>query len=105
MIEFFNDVLAFLDSGIYQFFVDLVAWVLIKLTVFKLQLELSSLVFAWDIASSIIQQLDITAEIQSALSILPAQVQQNLYFFNVVEGINLILNAAATRFVMRMLGM
>jgi ABC-type bacteriocin/lantibiotic exporter with double-glycine peptidase domain len=105
MIEFFNEVLAFLDNGIYQFFVDLVAWVLIKVAVFQLQAQLASLVFAWDVASSIIQQLDITTEIQNALSILPPQVQQNLYFFNVVEGINLVLNAAATRFVMRMLGL
>jgi hypothetical protein len=101
MIEFFNEMYAFITSGIYDFVVEVYAWLIIKITAFQLQAAMASIEFAWDIAREIITQLNISSEMQSALSQLPPDIVDKLNFFNVINGLNLMLNALVTRFVMR----
>ncbi len=105
MIDFFNQILTWIGSGIYDFATETWAWVIIKVMIFKIESQLFMMVFAWDIAKDIVNQLNISQEIKSALSALPAQTVEHLNFFNIINGINLIINAFMTRFVMRFMGM
>jgi len=105
MVEFFNAILEFLDTGIYTFFTELYAWLIIKYTTYKIGFLLTMLQFSWDVAKEILVQLSITQEIENALATLPPETVSHLSFFNVISGINLILNAAITRFVMRFTGL
>lgn len=99
MIDSINDLLTWFTSGIYDFVVETYAYIIIKITLFKYSMMKSSLMFSFDIAQEIMQQLNITSEISSLLNMLPAETVQQLNFFNVITGLNLLLNAAVTRFV------
>lgn len=101
MIEFFNEMYTWITSGIYDFVVEVYAWVIIKIAGFQLKATMASITFAWDIAREIITQLNISSEMQAALNRLPPEVVDKLNFFNVINGLNLLLNAFVTRFVMR----
>lgn len=105
MIQFFNDILTWLSTGIYDFVVEAYAWIIIKVTTFKFGFMLTMLEFYWGVAKEILQQLNISQEITSALSSLPQGTVEKLNFFNVINGINLILNAFVTRFVLRFAGL
>lgn len=104
MIEFLTEILTFITSGIYDFTVEAYAWLIIKITTAKISYQLFLLEFAWDIAKDILIQLNISEEIKSALTALPTQTVEHLNFFNIINGINLIINAFVTRFVMRFMG-
>jgi len=101
MIEFFNEIYAWFTSGIYDFAVEFWAWVIIKVSYIRIQWALASIEFAWNIAREIITQLNISGEMQTALNQLPPDIVDKLNFFNVINGLNLLLNAFVTRFVMR----
>jgi hypothetical protein len=105
MIETLNSIREFmLGGGIYDLFVSLYSWVIIKITIWNFTALMYSLQFSFDIAKEIMQQLNITNEMNNLLATLPPDTYQQLQFFNVIEGINLLLNAAATRFVMSFRG-
>ncbi len=104
MIEFLTEILTFITSGIYDFTIEAYSWIIIKVTTFKISHYLFLLQFASDIAKDILIQLNISEEIKSALTALPTQTVEQLNFFNIINGINLIINAFVTRFVMRFLG-
>lgn len=104
MIEFFNEMYAWMTNGIYDFVVEAYAWIIIKVTEFRLAFQLTLLEFSWDVAKEILTQLNISSEIQKALNFLPSDTVQQLNFFNVINGINLLLNAWVTRFVLRFSG-
>jgi hypothetical protein len=100
MFAFFNAVLQFFDVTIYQLLTDFVAFLIIQLTILKIELQISSLIFSWDIAKQVISQLNVVSEINSSLSLLPPDTLNLLNFFNVPAGLNLVLNAAVTKYVM-----
>jgi len=100
MIDAMNGIYDFLiGGGLYDFIVQAYAYVIIRIMAFKFYMMKVSLEFSFAIAKEIIQQLNITAEINKVLNLLPSDVLQQLHFFNVIAGLNLLLNAAVTRFV------
>ncbi|SFB90495.1 DUF2523 family protein [Pseudoalteromonas denitrificans] len=101
MFDMIQGIYEFFTTGIYDFVVEAYAWVIIKIAAFQLKATIASIEFAWDIAKEIITQLNISAEMQVALERLPPDVVSKLNFFNVINGLNLLLNAFVTRFVMR----
>lgn len=105
MIEFLSEILTFITSGIYDFCVEAYAWIIIKVTVYKVEGMLFAMKYSWEVAREIMTQLNISQEITSALSALPPETIDHLNFFNVINGINLMLNAFITRFVMRFTGL
>ena len=104
MIEFFNEILTWIGTGIYEFATETFAWIIIKVMIFKIESQIFLMGYAWDVAKEILSQLNISEEIKSALSALPTQTVEHLNFFNIINGINLIINAFMTKFVMRFIG-
>lgn len=104
----FSDYLTYLvfwlSEGIYDFIVSAFAWLIIKVEQFKWWWLKESLIFAWDIGSQILKDLDISSKLNSAWSSLDSDTLKWLSFFRVPECINVLLNAGATRFVMARLG-
>lgn len=100
MFEFFNEISEFISNGLYDFVVETYAWLVIKVTEFKLSFMLTALDFSWNVASSILSQLNITEQVETAMSSLPAETVNYLNFFNVINGINILINAFVTRFVL-----
>lgn len=104
MMEFLNEIYTWITSGIYDFATETFAWIIIKVMIFKIESQLFLMGYAWDVAKEILEQLNISQEIKSALSALPTQTVEHLNFFNIINGINLIINAFMTKFVMRFIG-
>ena len=100
MFEFFNEISEFINNGLYAWVVETYAWLVIKFTEFKLGFMLTALEFSWDVASSILSQLNITEQVESAMASLPADTVNYLNFFNIINGINILINAFVTRFVL-----
>ena len=96
----FQVIYDFITIDIYNLITEAVAFIILHWTLFSLKLQLSFMQFSWDVASVIIADLQITQKINESLNLLPNDVVQKLHFFNVTSGLNLIINAAVTRYVM-----
>lgn len=101
VLAFFNSMLEFINNGIYEFFVDLVSYLLQKVTLFTLQASYVSMSFAWDVAQDILADLNLSAFIQSMYSHFDSQITSLLLWLRVPEAINTLTTAYMTRFVMR----
>lgn len=80
------------------------AWALVWFVKAKLYAELESMKFAWGVAKIIIEDLQIMSQITAQMSALPVDVRQALVDMRVFDGINILLNAYVTKFVLRIIG-
>lgn len=99
-LELANIALSWIDVGIYEYtdtvFERLSAW----LIVFYLEYKLWALEFAWAIASVLLDGLDISSKLDLAWGAIDSTMLNVLTFFKVPEGLNVIISAFTTRFVM-----
>jgi len=56
--------------------------------------------FSWGVAKVIIQDLNIMSQITANMSLLPQDVRQALVDMRLFDGVNLLFQAYATKFVM-----
>ena len=80
-----------------------VAWALVWYTKLKLTTYLNMLSFSWSVGKQILLDLNIMSQITAQIAVLPQDVRQALVSMRLFDGINIILNAWMTRFVMRTL--
>jgi len=112
MFDFFNQVIAFFDeisgfinTGIYSFFTDVFAQLVIYLTIAGIKFKTMMLTFAWGTAKQVITQLNISLLIQNTFSVLDSKVLNFIAFFRLPECINIITSAYVTRYVLSIIGM
>ena len=101
MLEYLRFLVDWFNNGIYQFFTDLTAWVIIKLTVAAINFQIMAMRFAWDVAYSVMGQIGLSQLIENAWSTLDQTSLSIANFFRIPEGINIVMNAAVTKFVLR----
>ncbi|OUR82684.1 hypothetical protein A9Q75_05180 [Colwellia psychrerythraea] len=70
----------------------------------KLEFYKVFIVYAWGMAKVIILDLNIMSQITSNMSALPVDVRQAFIDMRLFDGINLLLHASVTKFVMNFLG-
>jgi hypothetical protein len=104
-IDFFNRTLNFLEQGIYNFFVELFAQFIIYYQIALIKAKLWAIGFAWDVAQSILSQLQVFNELNAAFGSLDSDVLSVLNFFSIPHAITILLSAATTKFVLRFMGM
>lgn len=111
-MEFLNEIMVgfqsiydWLTVGIYDFsdswFTEAAVW---AATVY-LKIKITMLVFAWGVAGTLIDSLAISELLNIAFAALDSRVLQLLTYFKIIDGINLILNAYLTRYLMNMVGL
>lgn len=101
IVDFFDFIIDFFQNGIYQFFVDLTAYLLKKGFIALIEFKLWLLTFAWDVARSIIQSYQIPEQINAAFANL---TNSDLFvMLRFPDCINILLNARLTRFVFKYL--
>lgn len=66
-------------------------------------MKYSSLLFAWDVAESILDELNLSVLITQSFNALPETTKQTMAFFKIPEFLNLVISAFTTRLVMRFL--
>ena len=103
MVDFFNAIIDFLSTGIYDFLVAVVSWLISGLTYLYLKSQLIALTFAWDVGQQLLIDLNISQYMQDAFSHFDSQTHQILLFFRVPESLNVLMGAYSTRYVMRFL--
>lgn len=101
MLEFFDAVYNWLNSGIYGFFTELSAYFIKQAVLGYLKFLYFIIPFAWGIAQSILNDLNISNYLNSAYSALGSDVLGYLSFFNIPEAINILISAQVTKFVLK----
>jgi len=105
VIEFFNNITDFVFNGIYQFAVEVFAQYVIWSTIATIEFKLWMIGFAWDVAQSILSQLNVFNELNAAFASLDSEVLSIISFFAIPQALSIILSAATTKFVLRFMGM
>lgn len=99
VVEFFNDFVFLFTDIIPEFFRSGFAY-LGKLMVYAgLYLKLSGMKFAFDIASEIMVDLDISNHIQQSFSLVSSDALRIANYFKITTFIESIMTAYTTRFV------
>jgi hypothetical protein len=105
MTEFFNYIIDFISTGIYDIVVNIVTWLISGLTYMYFKSQLLALEFSWDVGQKLLEDLNISQYMQDAFSHFDSQSQQILLYFRVPESLNVLMGAYSTRYVMRFLGL
>lgn len=101
LLEGLNAIYEWFASGIYTFFVELWAWLSIKVMTWWFYALVWKLEFFWAVAGSIIRELAITDFINQRLSLLPQQMYQYLQYAAVPAALNIIAQAGMTKLLLR----
>jgi hypothetical protein len=103
--DFFLDIWDFITVGIYDFFVDWFGAFFLWMTVEAIRFKVWSLGFAWDVAQSVMVQLDVSSVLAAAWAKLDSKLLNFLTFLNIPDAINLIFSARITRMVLNFMGL
>lgn len=101
MFEFFQQVSDFISTGIYEFFVNLFSWGIIKLTTASIEMKMWAAQFAWDIGKDVLKTFDLSGKITAAINGQPSEIQNLLYFFRIPEVLTNLLAGLAGRWALR----
>lgn len=101
MLDFFDAVYNWLYSGSYGFFTELSAYFIKQSVLAYLKFLYFVIPFAWGIAQSILNDLNISTYLNAAWSEFPPHVLGYLTFFNIPEALNIVISAHVTKFVLR----
>ena len=93
-----------LNNGSYNFFEEAIAYLIIQLTKLKIQMLSWVIPFFWNVARAVLDQLNISGELQQAWSSLDSNALAWLTYLKIPEALNTIISAFTTRFVMSMTG-
>ncbi len=105
IVDFFNRILTFISSGIYDFITESFAQFVIYATVSMIKFKIYMIGFAWDTAKQIIIELNLSSYISQVYSYLDSRLISALAFFRVPDAINIITSSVVTRFVLNFMGM
>jgi hypothetical protein len=97
---YLNSIAEWFNSGIYNFATEAVAYLMTQLFILWLKSQLFMLEFAWGVAKSILQGLNVSSLLSSAWGMLPAEVAKAAAFFRIPDAVNLLLTAGTARFVL-----
>lgn len=100
MEDFLNGVLEFIDVGLYEYADTFLQRVGAYLFVWYLELKVSTITFAWSIASGFIQALNLTGMMSAAFSNLSPDFVAFANYVKLFEAMNIIFSAYSTRFVL-----
>lgn len=99
-----NAVFVYLTDTLVTILSDFISWFMVHLTIFSIESKLFFLEISWGVASSVLSQFNIGTTVSSYVSSLSpsvAYVANSMGFF---DGLNIILQAAVTNYVMRLMG-
>lgn len=99
--NFFDFITDWLNSGVYGLLTDFAAYLIKQAVLAYLALLNFAIPFAWGIAKSILQDLNLSALINAAWDDLPTMSQAVATSFKVPEIINTAITGFVTKFVMR----
>lgn len=101
LLEFFNSIIAFINVGIFEGFETMLQHMTASFILKVLEFKLYMVQFSWGVAQQLITQLNLSTYINQAWSQVDQTLVGTLTYFRIPEGINLVLSAGITKFVLR----
>lgn len=101
LMEPIKRLIEWLYSGIYDFIVETFALFVEYATIIMLKFTLWATSFAWDVSSTILENIGASDALASAWNLLPSDTVSTLYFFNVPQGIYFLITTAVSKYVLR----
>jgi hypothetical protein len=98
--DFFDNIWEFFFTDIPNLIQRALAYFIVWATKAKIYAMYEFMKFSWQVAEIIIQDLNIMSQITAQVSLLPPDVRQAFIDMRLFDGINLLLNAYMTKFVM-----
>lgn len=96
----FNDLWTYFFDDVPNLLQKFFAWLIVWLVKAKIYIQLETIKFSWGVAKVIISDLQIMSQITAQINLLPQDVRQILVDMRLFDGVNLLLTAYVTRFVM-----
>lgn len=104
MFEFFNDVMWFFTTGIGEWIAATVYYVFEFVTYIVLLVKVTALSLAWGVANQMLIDLNVASYLAAAWSGLDSETLGYMSALKIPQAINIIVNAAATRFILNAVG-
>ncbi len=101
MFEFFDFIKEWINSGVYDFFTNFVAFLIEMATLSYLKFLNFVIPFAWGIAQEIIKDLNISSMLNQAWGSLPDMSRAVLTAMKIPEVVNLVISGAVTKYVLK----
>ncbi len=99
MIEALQAIYDFFTVDLYIFVQQAFAQLIIWAVTAYFKIKLFALNFLWGVAYQILDQLNVTSFIISSFNNLDASMVSFMSKYNLLEGINMLVNAVLTRFI------
>lgn len=101
VVAFFGAIDGWFGEEIYNFatwaFSQLVQYIILA----SIKFQILAVTFAWDVASQLLADLNISSFISEAWGSIPGDLSSVLGFFGVPEAVNILISALGTKFVLR----
>lgn len=101
-MEWLASIVEWLNTGIYDFFTDLVAYAVEWFVIAKINFMIFITEFMWHVARNIIANIGLSELINSSWSSLDSTLLSYMTFFRLPDCLNIILQGAVTRFALRL---
>ncbi len=103
MWQTLTNIWVWLNQTIYDFVTEVVAFLVEWVVVFTLTAKLWAVKFSWDVASNILENLNLSSHINAAFSQLDGSVISYITFFRMPEVITILFQALVTKFTFRLI--
>lgn len=100
VLQGFDVVIAFFDTGIYDYLEGALERVTAWLIVWYIEIKIYALTFSWSVASLILQNIGLTDLINDMWAGLDSELLAFITYLKIPDCINMLLSAYTTRFVM-----
>lgn len=100
-VTFFGAIDGWFGEEIYNFATWAFSHLVQYLTLAAIKFQILAVTFAWDVASQMLSDLNISSFIAEAWGAIPGDLSSALGFFGVPEAVNILISALGTKFVLR----
>ncbi|QLI83021.1 DUF2523 domain-containing protein [Chitinibacter fontanus] len=105
MADFFQMMYDWATSGVWSWAEQSIFYLLAKASIWWIELKTKTLVIAMSMAYQAISDLGISAMLNRAFGSVDSSVLGLMTYLKVPEGVNMLMSAALTKMMMRMVGL
>lgn len=101
MVEYLQSIINWIYSGVYDFFVQFISYLISMLTIFYLKSAIIILDFSWKVASDILRDLHFSKFIASIYSNFDNKIIDLILWLRIPDFVSAISTGYVTRYVLR----
>lgn len=98
--DFIYSIIATAQDWFMKLLVDIGGWIVL----WSIKLKYYSIQFAWDVAKSVLEQINITGVLNQYWRSIDSEILAYITWLRIPDALNLILNAYVTRYVLGVFG-